>query len=115
MRRLGYKNCNIEHNMRNLVKTLILSVALSGTVFSSFAQKYGKADTCDPKTRIPSFVKPEFDYWMRDTWTTLGPDGYYYMTGTTATPERHFPGQLHCWDWNDGLYLWRSKDMVDGT
>ena len=48
---------------------------------------------------------------MRDTWTTLGPDGYYYMTGTTATPERHFPGQLHCWDWNDGLYLWRSKDM----
>lgn len=35
------------------------------------------------------------------------------MTGTTATPEREFEGQIHCWDYNDGLYLWRSKDMKD--
>lgn len=48
---------------------------------------------------------------MRDTWVTLGPNGYYYMTGTTVAPNRIFRGQLHCWDWNDGLYLWRSKDM----
>lgn len=75
------------------------------------ATNYGKANTRDPKTAIPSNTKPAFDYWMRDTWTTLGPDGYYYMTGTTATPGRTFPGQIHCWDWNDGLYLWRSKDM----
>ena len=79
--------------------------------FSIFAQEYGAADTREPKTRIPSFVKPEFDYWMRDTWVTLGPNGYYYMTGTTVAPNRIFRGQLHCWDWNDGLYLWRSKDM----
>ncbi len=61
--------------------------------------------------RVPTSVKPAFDYWMRDTWATLGPDGYYYITGTTSTPDRYFPGQRHCWDWIDGLYLWRSKDM----
>lgn len=73
--------------------------------------KYGEADTTDAALRVPASVKPAFDYWMRDTWATLGPDGYYYMTGTTAAPDREFTGQVHCWDWNDGLYLWRSADM----
>ena len=74
-------------------------------------QPYGAADTNDPKTKIPTSVKPAFDHWMRDTWVTLGEDGYYYMTGTTADPNRTFDGQTHCWDWNDGLYLFRSKDL----
>ncbi|WP_367183805.1 family 43 glycosylhydrolase [uncultured Bacteroides sp.] len=73
--------------------------------------KYGDADTNNKELKVPKSVKPAFDYWMRDTWVTLGPDGYYYMTGTTADPNRKFVGQIHCWDWNDGLYLWRSKDL----
>lgn len=61
---------------------------------------------------VPSSVSPIMDHWMRDTYVMTGPDGYYYMTGTTATPGRYFPtGNIHCWDYNDGLYLWRSKDM----
>ena len=40
-----------------------------------------------PELRVPTSVKPAFDYWMRDTWATLGPDGYYYITGTTSTPR----------------------------
>ena len=61
---------------------------------------------------VPSTVKPILDYWMRDAFVMYGPDGNYYMTGTTATPERYFPnGNIHCWDYNDGLYLWKSKDM----
>jgi beta-xylosidase len=52
------------------------------------------------------------DQWMRDTYVMTGPDGYYYMTGTTATPGRVFPsGQVHCWDYNDGVYMWRSKNL----
>jgi hypothetical protein len=94
------------------MKVILLFLIFSGTLLS-YADKYGHAETSDPAMRIPSCVKPEFDYWMRDTWVTLGPDGYYYMTGTTAAPMREFPGQVHCWDWNDGLYLWRSKDMKD--
>lgn len=77
----------------------------------ALAQEYGSADTRDLSLRVPDTVAPAFGYWMRDTWVTLGPDGYYYMTGTTATPGREFPGQVHCWDWNDGLYLWRSADL----
>jgi len=65
----------------------------------------------DSSLTVPSSVKPILDVWMRDTYVTYGPDGYYYLTGTTATPDRVFPGQIHCWDYNDGLYLWRSKDL----
>ncbi len=95
--------------MKKLLATLLFVATLIGT---NSAAPYGSADTQEPSLRIPSSVKPLFDYWMRDTWATLAPDGYYYITGTTATPDRHFPGQLHCWDWNDGLYLWRSKDLT---
>jgi len=80
-------------------------------VFAACASKYGEADTEKPEIRIPDSVQPEFDYWMRDTWVIQGPDGYYYMTGTTADPNREFEGEPHCWDWNDGIYLWRSADM----
>jgi beta-xylosidase len=61
---------------------------------------------------VPSVVQPILDNWMRDAFVMYGPDGNYYLTGTTATPGRHFPnGNIHCWDYNDGLYLWKSKDM----
>lgn len=65
----------------------------------------------DPSLTVPAVVKPILDVWMRDTYVTYGPDGFYYLTGTTATPGRVFPGQVHCWDYNDGLYLWRSRDL----
>lgn len=66
----------------------------------------------NPALTVPSSVVPIMDQWMRDTYVMTGPDGYYYMTGTTATPGRAFPaGRVHCWDYNDGLYLWRSKDL----
>jgi beta-xylosidase len=61
----------------------------------------------DSALQIPQGVRPLFDTWMRDTYVTYAPDGFYYLTGTTAAP-----GRDHCWDWNDGLYLWRSADLV---
>jgi len=33
------------------------------------------------------------------------------MTGTTASSNREFAIQQHCWDWNDGIYIWRSEDL----
>ena len=73
---------------------------------------YGTVDDASPALQIPAGVKPLLDYWMRDTYVTLGPDGFYYLTGTTAAPERKFDEKgPHCWDWNDGIYLWRSKDL----
>lgn len=60
----------------------------------------------DPTLQVPKSVAPLFDTWMRDTYATLAADGHYYLTGTTAAP-----GKSHCWDWNDGLHLWRSDDL----
>lgn len=61
---------------------------------------------------VPASVVPLADIWMRDAFITYGEaDGIYYMTGTTATPGRVFKGQVHCWDYNDGIYMWKSKDM----
>ncbi|MCH5719472.1 family 43 glycosylhydrolase [Niabella hibiscisoli] len=60
---------------------------------------------------VPGSVTPVLDIWMRDTYVMKGPDNFYYLTGTTATPGRHFTGEKHCWDHNDGLYLWRSRDL----
>ena len=67
---------------------------------------YYTVDPRDKNIRIPPTVKPLFDQFMRDTYCMLGPDGRYYLTGTTPAP-----GRTNIWDWNDGLRMWRSKDL----
>jgi len=52
---------------------------------------------------IPS-TKLVLNSRMRDPSICLGGDGYYYLTGTTG-------GNL--WTWNEGIELWRSKDLVN--
>lgn len=95
------------------MKDILVAILAAAMAFSCSASgEYGRADTRDLRHRVPESVSPLFDHWMRDVWVTTGPDGAYYMTGTTADPSRKFPGQVHCWDWNDGLYLWRSTDLV---
>ncbi|UVV58295.1 hypothetical protein NXY28_18735 [Bacteroides thetaiotaomicron] len=42
------------------------------SVSTASAQAYGTADTNAPELRVPKSVQPAFDYWMRDTWATLG-------------------------------------------
>jgi beta-xylosidase len=57
-------------------------------------------------------LKPLFDYWMRDTYVNYVKEtDSYYMTGTTADPSRDFPGDKHARDFNDGIYVWQSKDL----
>jgi hypothetical protein len=104
-------------NKKTLI-TMALAVVLFTTAFAQTDSRTAKHTFSDPKAPIgntsltvPSTVKPILDVWMRDTYVTKGPDDYFYMTGTTATPGRYFPGQTHCWDYNDGLYLWRSRDL----
>jgi beta-xylosidase len=97
-------------NFWKLMPFLLLSF------FYSHAQKpmYSNpvAPVGDQSLTVPASVTPVMDYWMRDTYVMNGPDGYYYMTGTTATPGRIFKtGVVHCWDYNDGVYMWRSKDL----
>jgi xylan 1,4-beta-xylosidase len=47
-------------------------------------------------------IRPLHDVHIRDTIICLGGDGYYYMTGSTGD---------NIWATNDGVELWRSKDL----
>ena len=106
----------------NLLRTLRFAVFLSSlSMTSCFAQENKLASIYsdpaapvgNPSLKVPTVVKPLFNTWVRDTYITLGPDGNYYMTGTTAAADRKFEnGKVHCWDYNDGIYLWRSKDLL---
>ena len=53
-------------------------------------------------------VQPLFDTPLRDTAIARGPDGTYYLTGTTGT-ER--PDGTVNFAINEGIRLWRSKDL----
>jgi len=44
-----------------------------------------------------------FDYPVRDTSICQGPDGTWYLTGTTGHPE--------WWFTNEGVRIWKSKDL----
>lgn len=48
-------------------------------------------------------VRPLFDFPVRDTCVCVGPDGQYYLTGTTGHPT--------WWQTNDGIRVWRSKAL----
>ncbi len=95
------------------LKKLFILAFLINSIQSVCAQPYSnpEAPVGNTSLTVPTCVKPIMDYWLRDTYVMYGPDGYYYMTGTTAVPDRKYEVQIHCWDWNDGIYLWRSKDM----
>jgi len=47
-------------------------------------------------------LKPIWDVHLRDTIINIGGDGDYYMTGSTGD---------NIWDRNDGIELYRSKDL----
>lgn len=70
-----------------------------------------QAPVGNKRLTVPSSVKPVLNEWMRDAFVMHGPDGNYYLTGTTAAQGRRFRGEPHCWDYNDGIYMWTSKDL----
>ncbi|NOU72497.1 family 43 glycosylhydrolase [Paenibacillus sp. LMG 31458] len=52
-------------------------------------------------------LKPVGDFLIRDPHISKGPDGTYYLTGTTDKPHRNF------WDRNNQLHLWSSNDLKE--
>ncbi|MGG1519618.1 family 43 glycosylhydrolase [Paenibacillus oryzisoli] len=52
-------------------------------------------------------LQPVADFPIRDPHISVGPDGTYYMTGTSDQPRRDF------WDRNDQLHLWHSSDLKE--
>lgn len=105
-----YETINLSEKETERVKNLKTEVLDWYETRPEATWSYGNADTHEPSRRVDG-IEPLFDHWLRDTYAMLGPDDYYYVTGTTATEGREFPKNIHCWDWNDGIYLWRSKDL----
>ncbi|MNQ95949.1 Glycosyl hydrolases family 43 [compost metagenome] len=52
-------------------------------------------------------LQPASDFLIRDPHISTGPDGTYYMTGTSDQPNRDF------WDANNQLHLWSSQDLKE--
>ncbi len=90
---------------------LIIAAALIMVIASSIralaaeepASAPAAASTAAPAPRLPADLKPLFDYPVRDTCICLGPDGTYYLTGTTGHPT--------WWQTNEGIRMWKSKDL----
>lgn len=58
--------------------------------------------------------------WIRDPYIVLGPDGWYYLTGTTMSAndprEKEDPYNVGLGDQSavgDTVRLWKSKDLID--
>mgnify|MGYP007028390859 CR=1 FL=1 len=68
-----FVSVNIKQKYMKLILRLGL-ILFTGfiSISTASAQLYGTADTNAPELRVPTSVKPAFDYWMRDTWATLG-------------------------------------------
>ncbi len=68
----------------------------SGALHGSFDPEDGRYVDLPP-------VEPLFDFPVRDTSVCLGPDGVYYLIGTTGWPT--------WWKTNEGIRTWRSPDL----
>jgi len=58
-----------------------------------------------------SSIKPLFDYKLRDPSICTGPDGTYYLTGTTANNPAGNTDTTGWWYKNEGIRIWKSKDL----
>ncbi len=56
---------------------------------------------------LPADLHPLFDYPLRDTCICLGPEGVYYLSGTTGAPT--------WWETNEGIRLWKSGNLKTWT
>ncbi len=58
-------------------------------------------------------VKPLFDFPVRDTSVCVGPDGIYYLTGTTANNPAGIDDKTGWYYVNEGIRVWKSKDLKE--
>lgn len=58
-------------------------------------------------------LAPLFDHALRDTSICVGPDGFYYLTGTTADNPAGSDDKTGWWYVNEGIRVWKSKDLIE--
>ena len=89
---------------------LILLLTLVASPGDSAAPQERRTPTPDEHRAKYNYtrVQPLLDVPMIDAAITKGPDGQYYLTGTLGT--KRSDGTLN-FAVNDGISLWRSKDL----
>ncbi|BDI28447.1 hypothetical protein CCAX7_004980 [Capsulimonas corticalis] len=60
---------------------------------------------------LPGLRQLDIQPGMRDPNICHSPDGFYYLTGTIDPADGH----TSMWEANDGVPLWRSKDLIHWT
>lgn len=63
----------------------------------------------------PLPVRKLFEHPVRDTSMCLGPDGVYYLTGTTAARTGGPEVKDGWWYVNEGIRMWKSPDLTNWT
>jgi xylan 1,4-beta-xylosidase len=85
------------------IATFAVTAALLAVLTLTAISRADDAASPSGEPKLPK-LEPLFDYPVRDTCVCLGPDGTYYLTGTTGHPT--------WWQTNDGgIRLWKSKDL----
>ncbi len=64
----------------------------------------------EAETDLP-VIEPLFDHPVRDTCICVGPDGAYYLTGTTAENPGPSSDKKSWWWVNEGIRMWKSRDL----
>jgi hypothetical protein len=94
---------------------LMVCVVVAASAWGAEKEVAGLAglDLGNPKTSmcppgVARKVTPVLEAPLRDAAICRGPEGVYYLTGTSAT--RRADGTLDFQN-NDGVWLWKSKDL----
>lgn len=82
------------------------AVAALGLLMAGLLQ--GCSLAAEPSNQV---VQPLFDHAVRDTCICVGPDGAYYLTGTTANNPAGGHDKTGWWYVNEGIRVWKSRDL----
>lgn len=107
-------------------KLLLLLAALPITAFAEPETVPDGVAPAQPREEIEAGLKSHDralyikQGWIRDPYIVLGPDDYYYLTGTTPNPDdpREFSDPYNIGLENDSIVgsavqVWRSKNLID--
>lgn len=88
----------------------LLHVAMSLVLFIMIAAFFPLPGAAQKPENMPA-VKPLFEGALRDPSICIGPDGTYYLTGTSANNPAGSRDTTGWWFVNEGIRIWKSKDL----
>ncbi len=85
-------------------------IELFRSFISKSKTKQSAVETKQKPEKMPT-IEPLFDHALRDPSICIGPDGTYYLTGTTANNPAGSNDTTGWWYFNEGIRIWKSKDL----